>query len=54
MKFYFFDLDLDPMTLVLKLDNIKMYVSTEKKVQWFKMYSLTNAERQTDRQKVSS
>ena len=37
MNFYSFDLDLDPMTLVLKLDLdiIKMYVCTKNEVPTF-------------------
>ena len=37
MKFYSFDLDLDPVTLVLKLDLdiIKMYVCTKNEVPTF-------------------
>ena len=52
MKFYLFDLDLDPMTLALKLvlDIIKMYVNSEHEVHSFSSSKLQSEQthRQTD------
>ena len=51
MKFYSFDLDLDPMTLVLKfdLDIVKMYVCTKNEVPTFNSFKVIIwTDRETD------
>ena len=53
MKFYSFDLDHDPMTLILKLDPdmVKMYLHTENKVRsWGSSNVIAWTDRQTRRQ----
>ena len=65
LKFYEFDLDLDPMTLILKLDLdiVKRYVCTKneastlngsKVIAWTDTQTETQTDRWTDRQTDSS
>ena len=52
MKFYLFNLDLDQMTLLLKigLGIVKMYVHTKSKVPSFKWLQIYSLNRYTNRQ----
>ena len=54
IKFYWFDLDLDTMTLVLKhnLDIVKMYVYTKNEAPTFNGSKVTDSYKQTDSTKI--